>query len=430
MGIVSVSVQILSDDPIPVPVDGVLVRVYDGSDVFVTEGLTGSPNPAGQVDFLLNGTTSPGTSYKLRLSKTNYSFPPNATKNISVTDPPAPSNVFTFTAHAGPTALVAKIVVKDEQVPTPQPVNGVKVRVYSALDAFITEGETGVSPDAAGEFSLALQGSATPGTTYFIRLLKAGLTFPLGATQEIQVLDPVAPPLSNIFDITAHVVLLPESTNPDLCKLSGYLVDVSLRPLKNRPVEFRPISFYPDVPHNFTSHFPGHPTLVQRSALIAPVKALTDKEGYVEVELPRGGGYSVHIHGIENPVTITEHIIVPDQAGFKLEDVLFNYVKQVTYMPAGPINLNVGDTEEIEIDVRGSNEFRIELVEDLSKLIEFSVADSAKASVKLTDKNLLTVEGLAAGSTTIEVARKPNTVAPRIPTVANIIATPPSIVVT
>lgn len=317
-------------------------------------------------------------------------------------------------------------ILSDDLVPVP--VDGVNVRIYNALDVFLVGGQTGVFPDAPGTFSFALNGTASPGTQYIVRLQKNQVSFPAGPTMTVNLLDPVVPPATNIFDIVAHNITLPESLDPDLCLLSGYLVDVSLRPIRNRTVEFKPFDFYPDVPDGFTSHFVGFPSIVNRNILVEPVKVKTDDDGYLQVALPRGGGYTIHIYGIENPVTITEHVIIPDQAGFRLEDVVFNFVQQVTYL-GGPYSVAPGAFLDIEVDVRGSNQVRIERVEDLTKLIEFTTSDDSVAVIQIRDKNTVTVSGLIAGSVILQVARLPNTVAPRRPDVGAIIATPPSVVV-
>jgi hypothetical protein len=317
-------------------------------------------------------------------------------------------------------------ILTDDIVPVP--LNGVNVRIYDGSDVFLAGGQTGVFPDDPGTFSFSLDGAPDPGTQYIVRLQKNQVSFPAGPTMTVNIIDPLVPPVTNIFDVVGHNITLPESLNPDLCLLSGFLVDVSLRPIRNRTVEFKPLDFYPDIPPGFTAHFPGFPSIVNRNVLLESVKAKTDDNGLLQVSLPRGGGYKVHIYGVENPVTITEHILVPDQAGFALEDLIFNYVKQVTYI-GGPFSVAVGSFIDIEVDVRGSNQVRIERVEDLAKLVKFSTSDDSAAVVTIRDKNVVTVSGLAPGTVTLQVDRLPNTMAPRRPDVGAIIATPPSVAV-
>ena len=198
MGNVTVTIKTEDDEVSPNPIDGVEVLIYDNADVFVTQGTTGNPTPgSGEVEFTLNGEVA-GESYTVRLLKAGVSFPPAPVFPISVTDPPNPDNDFTFTGHIGPIGLVAKVVIQDDET-VPNPIENVKVRVFDSLDAFVTEGLT----DSNGDFELVLEGDPDPGRLYIVRVLKAGVSFPAGPTQNINVHEPLVNPNTNIFDITS-----------------------------------------------------------------------------------------------------------------------------------------------------------------------------------------------------------------------------------
>src|SRR5688572_1175025 len=129
-------------------------------------------------------------------------------------------------------AITATFVVKDNATPTPQPVAGVKVRIYNSSDIFQVE----LTTDGAGQAQQDLTGSASPGTLYFVRLIPpVGYTIPqAGGTYTVMVIDPLGVGQTNIFDFTIIPPLaVPVSLNPSMCRLSGTFVDSSLRPIKN-----------------------------------------------------------------------------------------------------------------------------------------------------------------------------------------------------
>jgi hypothetical protein len=235
--------------------------------------------------------------------------------------------------------------------------------------------------------------------------------------------------LSNIFDVTAHIPALPESLNPDLCRLSGTFVDLSLRPIVGLTLEFKPIPSYPDTKKRFLSPFFGDPISVVGDMLARPVKVQTNKDGFVEVELPRTGRYEVHIQGHEHPLEITNFITVPDEPGFLLIDVLFPFVQQVLYT-VDPINVVVGGLIEVGVSATMSNQQIVDDIDSLSEVLDFTIANAALASVRLSKDGFLAVTGIQAGSTTLVATRKDAVVARRIPPVAALIVTPPVVNVT
>ena len=86
-----VTVRIFIDDQDANDLDGVLVRVFESDGAtFVTSGTTGAVDP-GQIDFSLDGTADPGTTYRLRFSKNGVSFTQPITIAVKPNDrAPAP----------------------------------------------------------------------------------------------------------------------------------------------------------------------------------------------------------------------------------------------------------------------------------------------------------------------------------------------------
>lgn len=413
MGVVTATVRTVDDQAVPVPIDGVLVRVFDLSEVFVVSGLTGAVTPgSGEVDFSLNGSVG-GVGYSVLLSKDGVSFPPAPTFPITVTDPPSPSNTFEFEGHIGMVDQLVTISVRD---PDEVPVEGVRIRIFSATGVFLTE----LLTDSGGDATVVLEGSASPGTTYIIRMYKVGWTFTNGAVQLIYVLDPVVLPNTNIFDIEAATATIPESSNPEMCMLSGYLTDVAGRPMKETTLRFTPIL---DEPTAKVSgfNFPGDPTIIDRNQLFDEAVATTDSTGYLEIPLPRRSIQIVNHHGYILPsVPSYAHVYIPDRAGARLEDVLFPYVASVDYGEAS-VSVEAGTTEEIDIALTGCNDQEITGFQPIDVLVEFVSSDTAVATVELTTEGKLSITGVGVGSATITASRIAGTNAPRRPDIPDLI---------
>lgn len=420
MGAVTTTFRVVSDDVVPVPVDGVAVRVFTDADVFVTEGVTGSITP-GEVDFTLNGELT-GDDYLVRLSKDGWSFsPPTVIANVF--DPvqlPPNDNIFEYTAHEGLVGQPVKFVVEDD---TDTPVEGVRIRVYDSGDLFVTEADT----DAAGELSLVLQGVPDPGENYFVRLLKEGWTVTGGPTQIVQVHDPLVAPATNIFEFEVTQPELEVSLDPKMCLMTGWLVDASGRGLKGVGIRFIPRLTAPDVKIAGLP-FPSNPTLLESKAIISESYYKTDAAGCVQPLLPRGGVFDALINGLETPGNqILEGVLIPDSPSARLEDVLWPYVTGVTYDPTS-LAILVDEEAEVTVTATASNGYAL-AGSDIDCFLDFTIDDDTVASLD-AGAGVLTIGGLLAGSTDIQVARKAGTVAPRLPSAPALNVTPLTVTVT
>jgi hypothetical protein len=422
MASVTVTIKTETDDVTPVPIDSVDVLIYqsDGT-TFVTQGITGNPTPgSGEVQFSLFGDV-PGVTYVVRLAKAGVSFLPALEFQILVTDPPNPNNNFTFTGHVGQIGIEAKLIALDDEL-SPNPIEDVRFRVFDSGDAFVTE----LDSDVAGETTLILEGDPDPGRNYIVRLYKAGVVFET-PTQVIQVHEPLVAPNTNEFEFVGHVQTLPESTNPDMCRVTGTLYNVSRQPTKGLAIRALPILTNPDA-RVAGFPYPSNPTIVNRGVLAVEAKHEA-VNGAFDFLLPRGGCFDMHVYGMETPDVVVERVNVPDAPAVALEDILFPYVQTVSYA-TDPINVAAGDSVEVEVEVRGSDGKRLSSPEDLQGLVEFTISDEDVAEVEVTGENTLTVTGILVGTATIEVARRDNTTAPQRPDLPDIVVTPATINVT
>jgi hypothetical protein len=421
MGAVTATFRVVSDEATPAPVDGVAVRVFSLADAFVTEGVTGAATPgSGEVNLTLDGDVG-GTGYIVRLGKDGWSFAlPEAP--IVVYDPPgAPpdDNVFQSIAHEG---LVGQLVTLTTIDPYAVPIEEVRIRLYDENDIFITEVDSGPT----GEVALVLQGDPSPGKDYYARLLKDGWIAEEGPTQVVKVLDPVVPPLTNTFDFTFRQPQLDESQDPKMCMLTGYFVDASGRGLKGVGIRFRPRLSEPECKLGGLP-FPSTPTLLSGKAIIAESHFVTDSNGRVQLELPRGGLFDVLVNGLETPGNqILELVTVPDAPVACLEDILWPYVTGVTYAPTS-VSLLVDEEVDVEVSVEASNGYSMD-GGDYGAFLEFSLSDDTVAEMTVVD-GTIKLRGLQAGSTSVQVARVDGSLAPRLPSANPLNVTPLTVTV-
>lgn len=423
--LVTVSVQ----DQLSIPLNGVYARVYEADgETFVAEAVTGAPFADGVAELTLFGD-SPAVDYVLRLFISGYRFDNNElASTISVDDPAVDNDFGPFTARLGASATLARIHVIDDD---DDPVDGVLVRIYDSADVFVSEGTSGAGGEQPGEVSILLSGSADPGTLHIIRLLASDAVVQGGMTQALRVINPLTPPQLNEFDFVVVATELPAPSDVDLCRIYGRLVDGSLRPLKGKVLEFTPRIDWPTPSQDQrVGAAPlGSPTVLRQMVIAAPVRAISDANGYVDVELPRGASYNVRISGQEHPVFIIEQVEIPDEASFALEELLFPYVVSVEYNPI-PTAVAVDETLDVEVVVTLSNTQQVMDLRTMGQLLDFSSSDPEVLDVIFSGATTISIRGVAGGSADIQVERKPSSYAPRRPDVSPLIVTPPTVVVT
>jgi hypothetical protein len=413
MADVQVNVWTVDDVAIPAPIEGVSVKVFDEAGVFITSGLTGSP---GEIQFTLPGTTV-GIPYILRLFKEGVSFLPQPRVDILVQEV-SPIDI-AVPGHVGDTSAIVTLVSSTtEAVPTPIP--DTTFKLYSAADSYITD----LIADSLGKAEIAL-----PAAQYIVRLLNPGWLFGT-PTQTIEVLNPPPPPETNVFDFFASQPAIPQSSDPNLCLMSGYLVDVTMRPLKNVRFRVMPIMTEPDLKMSgFTG--PGDPSVLVRKQIFNEALFETDETGYVEVLLPRKSCYDVHIHGYETPgVPQYAQIYVPDSSGAKLEDVLFPYTVSLTFDPQS-LTLAVGESSSATPAIIGSNT-QVLSNQYAAQFMDFTIVDPTIAGMAIGANGAIAVTGLAAGTTELTAVRSStkSTYVPRCPDIPALAVVPVIITIT
>jgi len=282
-----------------------------------------------------------------------------------------------------------QIFVEDEQTPTADPIDQVLVRVFDAAGVvFISQDYT----DVNGIADFTLDGDDPP-NEYQIRLSKVGVAFDgsLGddskSPQLIEVWTPAAssPSGTNDFTVKGETFSRPVATDPRLCRASGFFKRADGSP-------------YPNLDVIFTPRF--KPAVVDGDSVMwGDIHARTDEDGYLEIDLYRGGEYSVEVETLED---CQREVVVPDASSENLVELLFPVVEQVTFVPTS-VSISVGETVEVTPTVVGSDQRVLDGA--AGEDVEYEAADSDVASVSV-GSDTISITGLAAGSTQLDVSRR------------------------
>lgn len=264
-------------------------------------------------------------------------------------------------------------------------IEGVVVRIFDATNThYITQAITG--PNGIAAFSLVIPG------VYYVRFFKDKVSF--NQPQILTALDQAL----NSFSVMGHVYSPPESTNPRLCRCSGFFKQPDNSAAVNHDIHFIP-KFDPLL-------LEGNAMLTERLA------QRTDGQGYVQVDLVRFGQYEVTVEGLEDQQRV---ITIPDLPSVNLCDLLFSVVERIEFDPPGPWNIAVGSDNDFIIGVTVYTSDGRTLPGTAMMDVQWATGDVSVASVMPTDKTIV-LRGLKPGTTTLcpirwnqSIIRIPNT---------------------
>lgn len=295
-------------------------------------------------------------------------------------------------------AETVKFYITDQSA---NPILGVLVRVFDSTGAtFITQDYTvDVGGDAVAE--VTLDGDDPP-IEYTIRLSKTGVAFDgsLGddskSPQSVEVYSPAAaaPTGKNDFDLQGETFERPTATDPRLCRASGFFKDGAGRPLAN-------LDIY--LINQFL------PAIVDEAGVVGErLDMRTDEDGYVQVDLYRGGEYRAMVQSLQaaeadntGAIVFPREIVVPDRSSVNIVDLLLPIVAEVTWDPAS-VSVPAGDTLDLTPTIK-SSDYR-ELTGIASGDVSYEVEDTDIATVECQADKLV-VTGVAAGTTNLVVSR-------------------------
>lgn len=286
-------------------------------------------------------------------------------------------------------------VIVDDAIPA-NALEDVVARVFSEDgETFVTQGQT----DADGELVLELEDE----TTYWVRFFKIGYQFDSRLTIEV---DSAA--VSNTFDVEGvNLTVLPPSTVPQLCRVSGYVRGADFAPRKGIRITFS---------------LTGKPRVVAGEVMVVQdVIVVSDSRGWIEVELVRDGVYDCVIDGMDDEVA---RVVVPDRTSVSLTELAFPYIASLSYtqddVEVEEVELAVDETLEVEALVTLSSgvvtpyELDDDTEREAGNFIALTVADPLIVEAMLSGSTL-TLVGLTAGTTTITAEVVDGTETDRLP---------------
>lgn len=299
-------------------------------------------------------------------------------------------------------------VSSDEQAPAP--ISGAVVSVFDSAAPYVQVGQAVTDVDGRAAFLLP---GTTPAKPYEVRLYKQGVIF--AGIVGIEVLEPDTTP--NVFDAYGTVVVRSVATDPRLCRCTGRFLDFSNRPMAGGIVRI------------FTNESGFQvPKVVDGNMIAGESKTLTvDANGYVVVDLHRGGEYNVTFSGELDTVWSFK---VPDQSSANLIDLIHPFPVSITWDPtAAPgdaVSFQVGFGLSIPLTLLFNN--GEERTTGLPSWLLVSSSDEAIATAQLTSSSVV-VTGVSAGAAVVQLACKPDSFPNRIPS-PTILPAPLSVTVT
>src|ERR1051325_7270828 len=216
---------------------------------------------------------------------------------------------------------VRLILMSDEVVP--QPIPAVEVAIYTTGGTFVTSGST----DGVGDVNFLL-----PDNPYDVLFYKQGMSILPKQPQRI-IVDSMAS--SNEFTVTAHIRVLPEALDPTLCRISGYSLGVTGRPVPSRIN----LALVPEIYVSNPSQYVTPNEVIEISS---------DQSGYFEFDVIRGvryKGYFAFVDRLLDMCPLELDIRVPDQPGLTLSDFLFPVPVHVEFS-ATTMNLTMPTADE------------------------------------------------------------------------------------
>ena len=196
---------------------------------------------------------------------------------------------------------------------------------------------------------------------------------------------------TNAFNVYAESIAGNVSTDPYLCRASGYFRDIT-----GAPHRYVDIIFIGDFA----------PVILDGSAVLSERRMIrTDKTGYACVDLIRCAQYSATIEGLEDQVRT---ISVPSAPSVNLPDLLFPTAKSVSFDPRSPWTLSAGSTLVVTPTVLTSSG----VVLDGSSIcnVKYAMEDPSVASVEPLSSSTLQIRGIKSGSTRLLVTKRDTTV--------------------
>lgn len=225
---------------------------------------------------------------------------------------------------------IAKVIIESDD-PAPVLVDGLTVRFFTTLGAFVTSGVS----DGSGEVNVDI-----PDADYHLYFFKQGVSINAGMPQLITIdaADTDVPP--NNFKVIVHVASLPEAINPIQCRISGYIMGADGEPTKGGRITLGATLE--------TGVLSGNVVAPQHS-----VGATPNEDGYYEFNLLRNVDYCLYFHNLETLLGSEPPVLnvkVPDLPALDVSALMFPVPIDASFS-TNVLALTAGDPEDDSIEV-------------------------------------------------------------------------------
>jgi hypothetical protein len=282
-----------------------------------------------------------------------------------------------------------------------QPIAGVVVAVYDSTGAFFASGTT----DALGHVVFGL-----PGAVYDLRFYKLDVEF--GGPYPITVTEP-----NGQSEFAYEGTMEPKfgvPTDPGVCRCVGRFLNFSHGPASNLYIRLtQDVDLSKKMPKLVGGNF------VSPSAQ----SFHTDGDGYVVMDLPRGGEFFIMVAGEDDQLWTFK---VPDRETANLIDLMQVRPVAVVY-GATTVSVQVGATVDVPAIVSWTD--TISRPGSVSEYVTFASSDETVAVAVYGAGEALSIKGLGAGSCTVTATATPDTF-PRSVPATSLTASPLTVTVT
>ena len=226
----------------------------------------------------------------------------------------------------------------------------------------------------------------------------------LASVTSPQQINVRTPPPANAWQFTATTFTIPIAPNPNMCRCWAFFRTASGRPLADQYIRLAPkmdpVGMYPAPAVGLGQQ---------------PEQLVTDSQGYMQIDLPRGGTFDVTMEGY---LDCSFEIDIPAANTQNLVDLLLPTPQTVVFTPAAAIGVGVGGTSAtvtFAVTMSDGSVLTGTTTPSASAYVEIESADETVATVTSDGSDGFTVQGIGLGATTVTAVVRAGTVFPRIP---------------
>jgi hypothetical protein len=285
---------------------------------------------------------------------------------------------------------VVNVVVREDS-PAQLPLAGVTVTVVVPT-LYVVSGQATTDEDGIASFTL-------PATSFELRFFKMGVVF-----KNPVLIAPVEDGLVNEFDYFGTIVSsFGVPADPRLCRCVGRFLDYANQPVRNAMVR---LATSMDLKEK-------QPKVVDGNFIMpASMEFRTDDDGYLKVDLLRGGGYWVAFAGEDDELW---NFLVPDRPTANLTDLIHPYPVSLTWQLEDGVDLTVAKNASLQVPFSVAFSDYQTRSDELQELLQFLNSDDAIIDLAYQASGSVVITGRSPGTATVTPGLKPDLFPKRVP---------------